>query len=135
VDILSKVEFNLVRVPARHDRVERFREQDSRWLQQLLELPEYTFEPQTTPDALPMVAERSPSEPGPDSRLLFWQTCLDHYSLFGIDELEQGRTYTAPQFVNQFGSFSSFSYNYGGAKKLRADLEAIKTHLYVPMSA
>ena len=39
------------------------------------------------------------------AKIQFWQTALDHYALFGIDDLEQARTYGAPQFVEQFGSF------------------------------
>jgi type I restriction enzyme, R subunit len=48
--------------------------------------------------------------------------------------LEQGNTYSAPQFVEQFGSFSSLLHNYGGAAKLRSDLESVKQRLYVPMA-
>ena len=65
----------------------------------------------------------------------FWQVSLDHYALFGIDDLEQARTYGAPQFVEQFGSFQALSRRYGGVQLLKADLEAVKQHLYVPMTA
>ena len=65
----------------------------------------------------------------------FWQTSLDHYGLYGIDDLEQGATYSAPQFTTQFGSFSSLLSGYGGAAVLRSDLEAVKQRLYVPMAA
>jgi type I restriction enzyme R subunit len=69
------------------------------------------------------------------AKIQFWQTALDHYALFGIDDLEQARTYGAPQFVEQFGSFQSLTRLYGGAPLLKSDLEAVKQHLYVPMTA
>lgn len=43
-----------------------------------------------------------------------WETSLDHYVLFGIDDLEKGAT-AVPQFVEQFGSFSSLLARDGGA--------------------
>ena len=55
-------------------------------------------------------------------------------ALVGIDDLEQARTYGAPQFVEQFGSFQTLSRRYGGAPLLKSDLEAVKQHLYVPMT-
>lgn len=64
----------------------------------------------------------------------FWRTALDHYSLFGIHDLEQARTYSAPQFVDEFGSFQSLSKRYGGAPRLKSDLEEVKQHLYIPMT-
>ena len=115
MDILAKVGFELVRVPSRHDRVIRFWEADENWL--LSQLGEHGV-----PDE-----ERF--------RTRFWQTGLDHYSLYGIDDLETGSTYSAPQFVEQFGSFSRLLGKYGGADLLRSDLEAVKHHLYVPMAA
>jgi len=115
VDILSKVGFNLVRVPSRPDRVVRFWGQEENWLLD-----------RTGDHALPS-KERLKSQ--------FWQTSLDHYALFGIDDLERGSTYKAPQFVEQFGSFSQLMKNYGGAETMRADLEGVKQHLYVPMAA
>ena len=57
--------------------------------------------------------------------------------MHGIDDLEQGKTYTAPHFVDQFGSFSNLLIEYGGsdgATLLKADLEEVKKHLYVPMT-
>jgi type I restriction enzyme R subunit len=113
VDILAKVGFDLVHVPERRDRVVRFWDNDSNWL-------------------FGQVGEASlPDENRIKTR--FWQTSLDHYSLFGIDDLEQGTTYSAPQFVEQFGSFSTLLSRYGGAALLKADLEEVKRHLYVPM--
>lgn len=115
VDILGKVGFDLVRVPTRHDRVVRFWDQEEPWL--LEQLGEVTL---------------------PDDRRLksrFWHTNLDHYALHGIDDLERGSTYGAPHFVEQFGSFSSLLSRYGGPDALRADLEAVKNHLYVPMAS
>jgi type I restriction enzyme R subunit len=67
-------------------------------------------------------------------KLRVWQTGLDHYRLFGIDDLEQARTYATPQFSEQFGSFTTLTRRYGGPAVLKANLEAIKQHLYVPMS-
>ena len=115
VDILVKVGFELVRVPSRRDRVARFWDADENWL--LSKLGEHDLAD----------AERF--------KTAFWQTGLDHYSLYGIDDLETGSTYSAPQFVEQFGSFSRLLSRYGGANALREDLEAVKHHLYVPMAA
>ncbi|MEH2365756.1 DEAD/DEAH box helicase family protein [Nostoc sp.] len=115
VDILAKVGFDLVRVPTRHDRVVRFWDQEENWL--LNQVDEH----------------RIPEEERLKSS--FWQASLDHYALFGIDDLERGATYSAPQFVALFGNFSSMLKRYGGAPALRSDLEAVKHHLYVPMAA
>ena len=113
VDILAKVGFELVRIPSRHDRVSRFWEAEANWLRS--RLGEHSISVRFKTD--------------------FWQTGLDHYSLYGIDDLERGRTYSAPHFVEQFGSFSHLLRRYGGAELLRTDLEAVKKHLYVPMVA
>lgn len=115
VDILAKIGFQLPRVPNRGDRANRLWDQDQTWLLDQLgerDLPE---------------AERF--------KLRVWQTALDHYRLFGIDDLEQARTYGTPQFAEQFGSFTTLTSRYGGPALLKADLEAIKRHLYVPMAA
>ena len=63
-----------------------------------------------------------------------WRTALDHYRLFGIDDLEQASTYSTPQFVDQFGNFTALTQRYGGPALLKADLELVKQHLYVPMA-
>ncbi|MXY81991.1 MAG: hypothetical protein F4Y91_08000 [Gemmatimonadetes bacterium] len=115
VDILGKVGYELVRIPSRHDRVVRFWDADENWL--LTQLGEHDL-----PDE-----DRFKTH--------FWETGLDHYSLYGIDDLEKGSTYSAPQFVERFGSFSRLLNRYGGADKLKADLETVKQHLYVPMVA
>lgn len=115
VDILAKIGFQLPRVPNRVDRANRLWDQDQIWL--LDQLGERDL-----PDA-----ERF--------KLRVWQTALDHYRLFGIDDLEQARTYGTPQFAEQFGSFTTLTNRYGGPALLKADLEAIKRHLYVPMPA
>lgn len=115
VDILAKIGFELPRVPTRADRANRLWDEDQIWLlDQLGEavLPE---------------AERFKAR--------VWQTALDHYRLFGIDDLEQARTYSAPQFVEQFGSFASLTQRYGGPALLKGDLELVKQHLYIPMAA
>ncbi|WP_278471774.1 DEAD/DEAH box helicase family protein [Gimesia maris] len=114
VDILAKVGFDLFQVPTRNDRVSRFWDEESSWYEPKFELP------------------RPPSNDNWKSD--FWRTALDHYSLFGIDDLEQARTYAAPQFVDQFGSFQSLISRYGGAQLLKSDLEEVKEHLYVPMA-
>ena len=67
----------------------------------------------------------------------FWDVALSHYEVHGIDDLEQGKTYGAPHFVQQFGNFSNLVNDYGGqdgAKILKADLEKVKKELYVPMT-
>lgn len=114
VDILAKIGFRLSLVPTRRDRANRLWEQDQVWL-------------------LDHVGETNiPQEQRFKSR--FWLTALDHYRLFGIDELEQARTYGAPQFVEQFGSFQTFTARYGSPTLVKNDLEVVKQHLYVPMT-
>ncbi|MCB9694320.1 MAG: DEAD/DEAH box helicase family protein [Alphaproteobacteria bacterium] len=115
VDVLDKVAFDHSRVPRRRDRVDRFWNQDEAWL--LAHIAEAS-----------LPADQLVRQP-------FWEACLDHYSLFGVDDLERGETYSAPQFVERFGSFVSFANRYGGPQRIRADLEAVKQHLYVPMAA
>ncbi len=114
VDILAKVAFELVRVPTRKDRADRLWDQDQIWL-------------------LDRLGERNVQEKD-RLKTKFWLTALDHYRLFGIDDLEQARTYGAPQFVEQFGSFQTLSQKYGGAPLIKADLEVVKQHIYVPMT-
>lgn len=115
VDILAKIGFQLPRVPNRSDRTNRLWDEDQIWL-------------------LDHLGEKALPE---DQRFKthLWQTALDHYRLFGIDDLEQARTYSAPQFAEQFGSFTSLTQRYGGPALLKADLELVKQHLYVPMTA
>ena len=115
VDILAKVGFDLVRAPARTDRAARFWEQEEQWL-------------------VSQVGEHATGD-ADRFRTRFWQTSLDHYALYGIDDLEKGATYSAPQFVTQFGSFGSLLSRYGGVAALKSDLEAVKQRLYVPMAA
>ena len=131
VDILSKVGFDLPRVPSRNDRVIRFWEYEDNWL--LKRISDLTNG--RNGGYLKVAENIQPygDDPGKPVKLKFWETCLDHYSLFGIDDLEQGSTYSAPQFVEQFGSFSTLLKKYGGADKLRSDLESVKQRLYVPM--
>lgn len=114
VDILAKIGFQLPRVPNRADRANRLWDQDQIWL--LNHLGEAAL----------------PADQHFKTRV--WQTALDHYRLFGIDDLEQARTYGAPQFAEQFGSFTTLTQRYGGPALLKADLEEIKQHLYVPMA-
>ncbi len=139
VDILAKVGFELVRVPTRHQRVERFWDEDENWLKHELELVSPNADPilfcQPTGYGYQEAAEAPGGYDTDPFKLRFWQTALDHYALFGIDELEKAKTYGAPQFVEQFGSFQTLTRQYGGPKKLRADLESVKKHLYVAMTA
>ena len=114
VDILAKIGFQLPRVPTRADRTNRLWDEDQIWL-------------------LDQVGEKDIDEEQ-RFRTHFWHTALDHYRLFGIDDLEQARTYGAPQFAEQFGSFSTLSTRYGGPALLKSDLEQVKRHLYVPMA-
>ena len=140
VDILAKVAFDLVRVPTRNQRVERFWDEDTPWLEtELVGPPEpgkiLPFPGPAELEAMPLAAEdlteyRSVARFKRD----FWQIALDHYSLFGIDDLESARTYGAPQFVDRFGSFQTLSKLYGGPQRLKADLEQVKQHLYVTMA-
>lgn len=115
VDILAKIGFQLPRVPTRADRTNRLWDEDQIWL-------------------LDQVGEKDLDE---EQRFKthFWHTALDHYRLFGIDDLEQARTYGAPQFAEQFGSFNTLSTRYGGPALLKSDLEQVKRHLYVPMAS
>lgn len=116
VDVLSKVGFDLHRVPSRHDRVVRFWDEDQEWLLQRVhegDVPAHVDRPRTR----------------------FWETCMSHYELFGIDDLEDARTFSTPQFVEQFGSFRQLLATYGPPTQLRADLEDVKQHLYTPMVA
>jgi len=115
VDILAKIGFQMPRVPTRNDRANRLWDEDQIWL-------------------LDQLGEKDVPE---DSRIKshFWLTALDHYRLFGVDDLEQARTYSAPQFVEQFGSFTNLTSRYGGPTLLKADLERVKPHLCVPMAA
>jgi type I restriction enzyme R subunit len=115
VDILAKIGFQLPRVPSRADRANRLWDQDQIWL-------------------LDHLGERDLSEEN-RFKTHVWQTALDHYRLFGIDDLEVARTYSAPQFAEQFGSFTTLTQRYGGPALLKADLELIKQHIYVPMMA
>lgn len=113
VDILAKVGFDLVRVPERRDRVARIWSQDEEWMRNQL------------------IQQMSASNG--ELKLNFWQTSLDHYTLYGVDDLERGQTYSAPQFVSRFGNFSNLLQAYGGAERLKSDLLEVKRHLYVPM--
>ncbi|AGW91769.1 hypothetical protein N234_17185 [Ralstonia pickettii DTP0602] len=115
VDILAKIGFQLPRVPNRADRANRLWDEDQIWL-------------------LDHLGEAALAE-SQRFKTHLWQTALDHYRLFGIDDLEQARTYSAPQFAEQFGSFATLTQRYGGPALLKADLELVKKHLYVPMAA
>lgn len=115
VDILAKIGFQLPRVPTRADRTNRLWDEDQIWL-------------------IDQVGEKDIDEEQ-RFKMHFWHTALDHYRLFGIDDLEQARTYGAPQFADQFGSFNTLSTRYGGPVLLKSDLEQVKRHLYVPMAS
>jgi type I restriction enzyme, R subunit len=126
VDILAKVGFDLKTVPMRRDRKTR-----------LVEVP-LRFDNKTNlfvPDRDSILDEliRDIDEAKTDLRRRFWRTSLDHYSLYGIDDLERGETYNAPQFARQFGNFTNLLQEYGGAGKLKDDLENVKRQLYVKM--
>ena len=136
VDILAKIGFELVRVPTRRHRVDRFwNEEDSWFHDQILRQKQAEIIPFPSREELLMAAESQATYGSDSFKRQFWQVSLDHYALFGIDDLEQARTYGAPQFVEQFGSFQTLTRRYGGAQALKADLEAVKQHLYVPMTA
>jgi type I restriction enzyme, R subunit len=136
VDILAKIAFQLTRVPSCPQRVDRFWEAEYSWLLSLLGYDALQSAISNgSLDSLPLVAETPSLYPDADShKIQFWQTALDHYGLFGIDDLEQARTYSAPQFADQFGSFQTLTSRYGGPQLLKSDLEAVKQHLYVRMT-
>lgn len=138
VDILAKIGFDLFQVPTRNDRVARFWEDDVSWYETQFGLAVPGDSGVIQQRAIDRVGANVPEEGtyglGEPWKVGFWRTALDHYSLFGIDDLEQARTYAAPQFVEQFGSFQSLTRRYGGAQLLKADLEKVKEHLYVPMA-
>jgi type I restriction enzyme R subunit len=107
VDILAKIGFDLPTIPMRHDRVTHFWDRNEAWLRGLVGNAEENL------------------------KMGFWETALDHYALYSIDDLEKGETYSAPQFTHRLGSFGRFLPAYGGAAKLRSGLEQVKGHLYV----
>lgn len=136
VDILAKIAFSLNRVPTRHQRVVRFWDREISWFSDLIGLRQerrparVTLFPSIDAERGDRVAAEAPDTFKRD----FWHVALDHYGLFGIDDLEQARTYGAPQFVEQFGSFQTLTNRYGGPQQLKADLEEVKRRLYVPMA-
>jgi type I restriction enzyme R subunit len=107
VDIIAKVGFDLPTIPMRHDRVTHFWDRNEAWLRGLV------------------------GDSQQNLKMGFWETALDHYALYSIDDLEKGETYSAPQFTHRLGNFARFLPAYGGAGRLRADLEGVKGHLYV----
>lgn len=115
VDVLAKVGFDLPRVPTRSDRVMRFWDEERDWFAREIE-------------------DRDPAL-DPSFRARFWDVCMEHYTRFCIDDLEEGRTYKAPHFNLRFGSFVQLANQYGGPERLRDDLSAVKRHLYVPIAA
>jgi type I restriction enzyme, R subunit len=136
VDILAKVGFEIPRVPTRPQRVDRFWDEEESWLHSQVGIdgpPRAKLIPY--PENTGGAALAADGNEGTSAKTLFWQIALDHYGQFGIDELEQGKTYGAPQFTEHFGSFQGLAARYGGAKLMRSDLEAVKRHLYVPMTA
>jgi type I restriction enzyme R subunit len=135
VDILAKIGFDLVRVPTRHQRVDRFWENESTWMQSDLGILVPGEEVITGSSELEGVMAGEQPDIALPMKFAFWQTALDHYALFGIDDLEQARTYSAPQFADRFGSFQRLTSDYGSAQQLKADLEEVKKHLYVAMAA
>ena len=126
----------MTRVPTRPQRVDRFWQAEYSWLLSLLGYDALQSAiANGSLDSLPQVAETPSLYQDADShKIRFWQTALDHYGLFGIDDLEQARTYSAPQFADQFGSFQTLTSRYGGPQLLKSDLEAVKQHLYVRMT-
>jgi type I restriction enzyme R subunit len=139
VDILAKVGFELPRVPTRPQRVDRFWGFEFGWFQDQMGIMIPSGEPSIIHFPEPedgKVAAAATGQPyGNRVRHRFWQTALDHYALYGIDDLERGKTYAAPQFAEQFGSFHRLTTEYGGADRLKRDLEVVKEHLYVAMTA
>lgn len=114
VDILAKIGFDLPDIPMRRNRIQRLWDEEADWIL----------------DRLVRDADAKRSE----TKFDFWETCFDHYALYGIDDLERGNTYTTPQFTARIGDFRRFAESYGGADKLRKDLFEMKEHLYVPIN-
>jgi len=140
VDILAKIAFDLALVPTRHQRVERFWDQDENWFANQLANPPSRGKiitlPQESIEAAIKAAEDPNTFTAKDTfKREFWQVALDHYAVFGIDDLEKAQTYSAPQFSEQFGSFQTIASRYGNPQLLKADLESVKHHLYVPMAS
>lgn len=139
VDILAKIGFNLAHVPTRHQRVDRLWEQDEPWLANQFGGQSAAGNIITFPTAPAAAPALRVAEGGADIanaasfKWAFWQVALDHYAVFGIDDLEKAQTYSAPQFADAFGSFQTITTRYGSPQLLKADLEAVKEHLYVPM--
>lgn len=140
VDILAKIAFDLARVPTRHQRVARFWEQDENWFATQLANPPAAGKIITLPEKAVEAALKAAAAIGNYTakdtfKRDFWQVALDHYAVFGIDDLEKAQTYSAPQFSEQFGSFQTIASRYGSPQILKADLESVKHHLYVPMAS
>ncbi|MDP2316690.1 MAG: DEAD/DEAH box helicase family protein [Pseudomonadota bacterium] len=141
VDILTKIGFDLANVPLRSDRADRVWAQDRNWLLGRLGFDAAEIAAEREAERLALSAERPVIMGGVHAlgdcslRREFWGSCLGHYSLFGIDDLEDAKTFGAPQFVERFGSFRMLADRYGGPKRMRADLDAVKQHIYVPMAA
>ena len=140
VDILAKIAFDLARVPTRHQRVTRFWEQEENWFLTQLAQPTPTAKIITFPPKMVEPARMAAEAPriftAKDTfKREFWQVALDHYAIFGIDDLEKAQTYSAPQFSEPFGSFQTIASRYGSPQILKGDLESVKHHLYVPMAS
>jgi type I restriction enzyme R subunit len=140
VDILAKIAFDFARVPTRHQRVARFWEQDENWFATQLAIPPAAGKIITLPEKAVEAALKAAEDPNKFTakdtfKRDFWQVALDHYAVFGIDDLEKAQTYSAPQFSEQFGSFQTIASRYGSPQILKADLESVKHHLYVPMAS
>ena len=65
----------------------------------------------------------------------FWREALAHYEVHGIDDLEQGKTYAAPHFTEQFGSFSNLLNQYGGSDGATLLVTLKSEHFNVPMTS
>src|SRR5262249_40944380 len=106
VDILAKVGFDLVRVPTRHQRVVRFWDEDEVWLNAILDGSPAPRKILSFPPPVEAESQILDAEDWGNQKVLprfkrdFWHVALDHYALFGIDDLESARTYGAPQFVD-----------------------------------
>lgn len=140
VDVLAKVGFDLPTIPMRRDRADRVWLRDRPWLLDRLGFSRAEIDAEALAEKLAqsaaglMAIGPSPASDAASLRREFWGAGLSHYSLFGIDDLEDARTYGAPQFVERFGSFSMLAHRYGGPQRIRADLDAIKTRIYAPMA-
>ena len=116
VDILAKIGFQLPRVPNRADRANRLWDEDQSLAAQ--------------PSGRSGYARRV-SASRPMCGKPRWTTTACSASTTSNKPAPIARR----NLPTQFGSFTTLTQRYGGPALLKADLELVKKHLYVPMVA